>query len=104
MKKTILLLLCSMCVAAGTANAEELVIQLKSGNSITIQYSGSIQGVTWNGATDGIAGLTMPPPPANAAPKAVQQAVPAAAAPTAEEKKSEGSGIRFRWAEPVRED
>lgn len=101
MKKTILFLLCSMCAAVGTANAEELVIQLKSGNSITIQYVGSIQGVTMNGATDGIAGLTMPPLSANAVPRAAQQAAPAA---PVEEKKSEGGTIRFRWAEPTRED
>jgi len=103
MKKTIMFFLCSVC-AAGIAHAEELVVQLKSGNSLTIQYSGSIQGVTWNGATDGIAGLTMPPS-ANAVPKAAQQAASAAPTP-AGEKKSEGSSstIRFRWAEPTRED
>lgn len=105
MKKTVLFLVCSVFVF-GTANAEELVIQLKSGNSITIQYSGAIQGVIWSGTTDGIAGLVMPPP-ANTAvgqTKTAQQPASPASAVKAEEKKTDGSGIRFRWAEPQRED
>ncbi len=108
MKKTILFLLCGV-FAAGVAKAEELVIQLKSGNSITIQYTGSIQGVTMNGATDGIAGVSMTPA-ANAASAPAQARVPEqkapapSASPQAGEKKASGSGVRFHWAEPVRED
>lgn len=101
MKKTILFLFVGV-LSAGVAGAEELVIQLKSGNSITIQYTGAIQGVTWNGTTDGIAGLSMPTPAQAGTALGQTKAAPPSAA--AEGKKADGSGIRFRWAEPQRED
>lgn len=37
--------------------AEELVIQLKSGNTIKVRYEGAIQGVSLDGKTDGIEGF-----------------------------------------------
>ena len=101
MRKTILFVLCGV-FTAGVVRAEEMVIQLKSGNSLTIQYSGSIQGVSWNGTTDGIAGLSMPRSVKIGG--VAEKAVPTMPVVKAEEKKAEGSAIRFRWAEPQRED
>lgn len=60
MKKIMLAVLYFSFLSA-TAMAEQLKIELSSGNTIIVDYSGSIHKVTMEGKTDAIAGLDMQP-------------------------------------------
>ena len=106
MKKTILFTLLGL-ILSSTACAEELVVHLTSGNAVVIQYTGAIQGVTFRGKTDGIAGMEMPtaakPAASTQQPAAGKQAVNPQPE-KAEAKKEEGKLFRFKWAEPKSED
>ena len=107
MKKISLFILISL-IASSSAYAEELVITLKSGNSIVIQYSGTIQGITMNGTTDGIAGINMQTPAADGIDNSGQNTIQKQTPPPQMEKPTarneEKSGVRFRWAEPITEE
>lgn len=102
MKKIILFILLGL-IPCSTAFAEELVVHLTSGNAVVIQYTGTIQGVTFQGKTDAIAGLDM----ATAA--RVQQPVvdKQTSSPQPEQveaKNGKERWFRFKWAEPKSED
>lgn len=107
MKKTILFLLLVL-LSSGAAHAEELVITLKSGDTIVVQYTGVIQGVTMKGTTDAIAGISMPQA-ATPSQTANQQGSGKNQAAVSPDDKGAGKakdaeGIRFKWAEPIGED
>lgn len=107
MKKIVLFLLLGM-FSSGAVCAEELIVTLNSGNSVVVQYTGTIQGVMLKGTTDGIAGISIPHS-ANPAGAVIQQGSgkEQAAIPQDEKKEvknQEKGGIRFRWAEPIKED
>jgi len=106
MKKTILFVLLGL-IPSGTAFAEELVVHLTSGNAVVIQYTGAIQGVTFQGKTDAIAGLDMPTTSKPAA-KTGQPVAEKQASPSQPEQVEAKNGkerlIRFKWAEPKGED
>ena len=106
MKKTILFVVLGL-ILSSTAFAEELVVHLTSGNAVVVQYAGTIQGVTFQGKTDAIAGLDMPTATKSAAnakqPAAEKQTVNCQPEQVAA-KKEEGRWLRFKWAEPKTED
>ncbi|GAB4336983.1 MAG: hypothetical protein Kow0089_07770 [Desulfobulbaceae bacterium] len=102
-RKTLILagLFC-FTMLTGSAWSEEMKVNLQSGNTLVIRYTGTIQGVTMQGGTDGIAGIEM-------AEKAQMQ--PATMPhPDNREKgdkvrdNSDGNEIRLKWADPIGED
>jgi len=113
MKKTILFALLSL-ILSSTAFAEELVVHLTSGNAVVIQYTGTIQGVTFQGKTDAIAGLDLPTAAKPAA--RIEQPATSAQQPVVEKqtanpqpeqveaKNGKERWFRFKWAEPKSED
>lgn len=107
MKKIILFILLGL-IPSTTAFAEEMIVNLTSGNAVVIQYTGTIEGVTLKGTTDAIAGVSMPH--AAKPPEVVTQqgsGKEQTAMPPDEKKEvknQEKGGVRFRWAEPIRED
>ena len=106
MKKTILFVLLGL-IPSSTAFAEELVVHLTSGNAVVIQYTGAIQGVTFQGKTDAIAGLDMPTtakPTAKAGQPVAEKQTVNSQPEQAEAKNGKERLIRFKWAEPKGED
>lgn len=126
-KKKVFVLSACLLLCAQTVSAEELLIQLKSGNIIKVKYEGVVQGVSLDGKTDAIEGfriegqrmspLAAPSPnqALNQAPGQAQTAaVPAASGqPVSEvkpakpaEKKDAGEGgwFKLKWAPPKSED
>ena len=95
-------------VFCGTAFSEELVIKLRSGNSISIKYTGTIQDITFHGDSDAITGIVLPQGITGIAPHRVEQPGPEAAAArpaepeeTKENRDSKKKGwFRLKWAEP----
>lgn len=103
MKKTVLLSL-AILFLAGPAWAEEMVVQLKSGNALRIQYTGSIQGVSLDGKTDAIEAMNLQPGVGGSdKPQQLARTNSPEAIRTSEAKSRDG-GFRFRWAEPRPED
>lgn len=107
MKKIIFFALLGL-IPSSTALAEEMVVHLTSGNAVVIQYTGTIQGVTFKGKNDAIAGVEMataakPAPAATSQPVIEKQAV-GSQPEKVESPKEAGSGIRFKWAAPIEED
>ncbi len=107
MKRAVLLLL-SVLLFGSSVCAEELTINLSSGNTIVVQYTGSIQGVTMQGTGDTIAGVSMPQavtPPASASRQetGAEQTV-GGQEEKGKSKTKETGGGRFQWAEPISED
>lgn len=106
MKKIILFVLLGL-IPSGTAFAEELVVHLTSGNAVLIQYTGAIQGVTFQGKTDAIAGLDMPTtakPAARAQQATTEKQTVNSQPEQVEAKNGKERLIRFKWAEPKGED
>ena len=106
MKKTILFVLFGL-IASSPAFAEELVVHLTSGNAVVIQYTGVIQGVTFQGKTDAIAGLDMPTtakPTARAQQPATEKQAVTSQPEQVEAKNGKERWFRFKWAEPKGED
>lgn len=106
MKKIILFVLLGL-IPSSTAFAEELVVHLTSGNAVVIQYTGTIQGVTFQGKTDAIAGMNM----ATTAKSVGKNQQPVAEKQTSqsqpeqvEAKNGKERWLRFKWAEPKGED
>ena len=106
--KKILIVVAITFLTAGTVYASEMIVQLKSGNTLTIEYSGAIESVTLQGDSDSIIGMKMNvAEQQGAADKAIisgtQNPVPATASaavtPVKEEKKS--SAATIRWARPI---
>lgn len=106
MKKIILFVFLGL-LCSGTALAEEMIIQLRSGNTMVIEYSGAIDKVTLNGETDAIVGInmkrssmdTVQEPRATPEPEN-QPARSAAGKDSGQEEK----WFRLKWAEPKTED
>lgn len=106
MKKIVLFLVLGI-FSSGAACAEELIVTLNSGNTIVVQYTGSIQGVTLKGTTDGIAGVSMPQTATPAGAVNQQESGKKQAVMPQSEKKevnTQETGFRFKWAEPISED
>lgn len=106
MKKIILFVLLGL-IPSSTAFAEELVVHLTSGNAVVIQYTGAIQGVTFQGKTDAISGLDMPTTskPATKAQQPAAEKQPVNSQPEQiEAKNGKERWFRFKWAEPKGED
>ena len=106
MKKTILFVLLGL-ILNSTAFAEELVVRLTSGNAVVIQYTGTIQRVSFQGKTDAIAGLDMSttakPADNPQQPVAEKQTSPPQPEQV-EAKNGKERWFRFKWAEPKGED
>ncbi len=49
-----------MMIFSGMAFSKELIIKFKSGNSVSIKYSGTIQDIRFNGDDDAITGIMVP--------------------------------------------
>jgi hypothetical protein len=106
MKKTILFVLLGM-LPNSTAFAEELVVHLTSGNAVVIQYTGTIQGVSFQGKTDAISGLDMPTaakPAAKTQQPATEKQAVTSQPEQVEAKNGKERWFRFKWAEPKGED
>lgn len=108
MKKIILFVL-FVLISGNIAYAEEMIVNLTSGNAVVVQYTGSIQGVTLKGTTDAIAGVSMPQATSPAAAAVVNQqdsGKEQAVIPQDKKKevKNKAPGIRFKWADPITED
>lgn len=97
-KSTLTLALLGLLLT-GTAQADEMTVNLRSGNSLIIRYTGTIQGVTMHGDSDGIAGIDMPATAeqSNAQPSQIEQ-------PYNKPQNSKGTEIRLRWADPIEEN
>ncbi len=46
-------------LAAGTVYGSEMIVQLKSGNTLVVRYTGNIESVTLQGDSDSIIGMEM---------------------------------------------
>ncbi|MFZ5773900.1 MAG: hypothetical protein ACOY3Z_00215 [Thermodesulfobacteriota bacterium] len=111
MKKMLIFALLGV-IPASVTSAEELVVNLTSGNAVVIQYTGAIQGVSFKGTTDAIAGVNMPAPAATVAPASARGQQPVVekqqVVNTQTEKvsspKEEGRFFRIKWAPPISED
>ena len=106
MKKTILFVLLGL-IPSSTVFAEELVVHLTSGNAVVIQYTGAIQGVTFQGKNDAIASLDMPTtakPAAKAQQPASEKQIVNSQPEQVEAKNGKERWFRFKWAEPKSED
>lgn len=98
-------------LAAASVYGSEMIVQLKSGNSIVIQYSGTIESVTLQGESDSIIGMKM-----NVArQQGVQQKttvkkeenkVPAVSinASAVAMKEDSSSAARIKWARPINDE
>lgn len=102
----ILLITIPLFLAASTALAEKLVIELASGNTIIVEYAGSINTVTMRGESDSIAAI-------NLESTAEEPATWEKSGTVAEGKSGESlrdtpsNGqfpVRLRWADPGSED
>lgn len=92
-------------VLAAPALAEQMVVELSSGSKVVVEYSGTIQKVSMEGAGDSIAGIKMEGgvAPAPATKTAATTDMKPTAAPAAEDDQEEG-GLRLKWADPIMED
>jgi hypothetical protein len=107
MKRQFLFILLGL-IPSTTVLAEEMVVHLTSGNAVVIQYTGTIQGVTFKGKSDAIAGVDLPTAVKPAMTVTQQPVTEKQEANTQSEKvgtqQETGAGIRFKWAEPIGED
>ncbi len=107
--RNILLIICLACLAAGPALADQMIVQLKSGNTVIIDYQGSINGVTMQGESDGIVGMQLhrsKSTPAASIPETMTkekpEATPALSRPEVQKKDNHsGSAVRIKWARPI---
>jgi hypothetical protein len=106
--KSIYVIAILLIFSSATAHADEMIVHLKSGNSVIIQYTGIIESVKLEGSTDAIAGMNMK----NAAkpqtssrnddsPKQTSSINPAGKKEKIEKKNKK---IGVRWADPISED
>ncbi len=104
MKKiTFFLIFLALVLISKTSQAKELIIHLKSGNSIHVKYEGVIQGVTLQGEGDAISGISMPQ--ATIQPAVHQSRTSESASGESskddKEKKKKGGFFRLKWAKPI---
>ena len=107
MKKLIVALL--VLLAAATVSAEQMTINLRSGNRVVINYSGLIGGVYVQGYTDAIAGIQ------NIGRLQNQRQLSSALQPgakgvakqaeaknkTVHSSKDRSSSVRIKWVKPI---
>ncbi len=100
---TIFLIFLALVLVSSTSKAEELIIHLKSGNSIHVKYDGVIQGVTFQGEGDAITGISMPQATIQPAVHQTRTSKSASAASSKDEKdkKKKGTFFRLKWAKPI---
>ncbi len=106
MRKIILLTTIVLFSVGGTVYANKMKIQLKSGNTIVVDYSGTIESVSLVGDTDSIAGMKMHVGEQQVARQKTVESVGEAidattvkTTATVEEKKESSPGIK--WARPI---
>jgi len=106
MKKTIVTLL--VLLVSATVSAEQMTIKLKSGSTVVVNYTGSVDGISVHGDTDSIVGIEHPE-------MAQQQQLSPALQPdtkviaelaevknkTVRASKDKTSSVRFKWTEPM---
>lgn len=92
----------------GIAHADEMIVHLKSGNSVIIQYSGNIEGVKLEGDSDAIVGINMQKA---AKPEAYSrndnsEKETSSIHPVEKSKNTKKSNQKagIRWADPISED
>ena len=106
--KTFIVTLLVLLVAV-TVSAEQMTIKLKSGNTVVIDYSGSVDGVSVQGDSDSIVGIQNP-----GKQQKQQQLSPAlqpnakvmaeqaeAENKTVETSKEKSSSVKFKWTKPM---
>ena len=108
MKKIVFFFVMGMAFCA-VSFAEELVVNLKSGNTIVIKYTGTIQGVTLKGSTDAIEAMNIQGVPEGASAQQtgqpqVQRQGQAQDKVEKTKDSNDGSWFKLRWAAPKRED
>ncbi len=102
--KKLLLLAAITVLAAQTTYANEMIVKLKSGNTVVIEYTGAIERVSLEGDSDAILGMTMH---TGTRQNPELQRQKSAARPTPEEQKTEEAGdkekssLKFSWARPI---
>ncbi len=100
--KRIYIVLLGIIFYGTTAYADEMRIDLESGNTLLIQYTGTINGVSLQGSSDTITALKTE--------RAGEQTSPVQSAPaqaiTTKPNEQEGakSNVRFGWTDPKMED
>ncbi len=106
MKKTIVTLL--VLLVAATVSAEQMTIKLKSGNTVVVNYTGSVDGVSVQGDTDSIVGIAHPEKTQQQQLSPVLQPDTKVIAEHAEienkavhDAKDKTSSVRFKWAKPI---
>ncbi|MFK5927402.1 MAG: hypothetical protein QM483_12275 [Desulfuromusa sp.] len=106
--KKIFLILLILEFSIGTAIADQMIIRLKSGNNIVIDYTGSVEGVAIQGDSEAIVGMqsqsekkaleslstTLQPDTKNIVNEAKVEADT-----SAPEKKA--STVRIKWTKPI---
>ncbi|MCF8057561.1 MAG: hypothetical protein K9K37_13110 [Desulfocapsa sp.] len=107
MKKTVLVVLL-LVMSAVPAPGAKMVVELRSGNKVVVEYTGTIDKVSMEGTEDAIAGVhlkdgTEEYPIATTQTPEVP-AVKPLAAPTVEADKKGDSKFKYRWADPKIED
>lgn len=104
MKKRAILISCALLTST-FAYAEELVVQLTSGNSVIIEYTGTIESVSLIGETDAIKTMNFQKDSKQPEQQiATQPKTAASPSETTQVKDQKSSWIRMKMAEPLSED
>ncbi len=91
-----------LVLVSNTSKARELIIHLKSGNSIHVKYDGVIQGVTFEGKGDAISGISMPQAMIQSELHQAEVSGPVDAdSHKDKEKNKKRSFFRLKWAKPI---
>lgn len=107
MKKQAFVVLFALSLLPCIACADEMVVNLKSGNSLVIQYTGTIHGVTMQGDSDAIAAMNMTAKPkkeSSASTSAQDEKSAGETGNKAEGKDGKEGGMQLKWAAPIEED
>jgi len=105
--KKILFLTVASFFAAGTVYASEMIVELKSGNTVVIQCSGEIESVILKGDSDAIVGMKMR---TKQEPDLSPQSEKSSGSTSSDSKvaktesSDEQSSVRFKWARPLDEE
>jgi hypothetical protein len=88
------------------AMADEMIVSLKSGNSLVIHYTGAIHGITMEGASDAIVAINTAAEPEKISPAGTsrQQLEPAVEKESKEDNGDKENKLRVKWADPIQED
>ncbi|MDA3971407.1 MAG: hypothetical protein PF442_08645 [Desulfobulbaceae bacterium] len=92
-------------VSSTFAYAEELVLDLKSGNSVIIEYTGVIESVSLIGETDAIKTMNFQKDPKKSGENITTQPNVVSSPPETTQVKDQKNGwIRMKMADPLSED